>query len=101
MTRESLIALLPMGELVAAIRANGPDLLKGWLPGGVQDLKEPMVRYARQSHLVIKSELVDHNLVTWAYQLEFGKKSSAPGTDTTRSLSSRCGVGGLRPPPSP
>ena len=38
MTSESLIALLPMGELVAALRANGPDLLKGWLSGGVQDL---------------------------------------------------------------
>ena len=44
MTRESLIALLPMGELVAALRANGPDLLKGWLSGGVQDLKEPVLR---------------------------------------------------------
>ena len=46
MTRESLIALLPMGELVAAaaLRANGPELLKGWLSEGVQDLKEPVVR---------------------------------------------------------
>ena len=101
MTSESLIALLPMGELVAALRANGPDLLKGWLPGGVQDLKEPMVRYARQSHLVIKSERVDHNLGTWVHQLGFGEKSSAPGTDTTRSLPCRCGVGGLRLPPYP
>ena len=44
MTRESLIALLPMGELVAALRANGHNLLKGWLSGGVQELKEPVVR---------------------------------------------------------
>ena len=44
MTRESLIALLLMGELVAALRANGPDLLTGWLSGGVQELKEPGVR---------------------------------------------------------
>ena len=44
MTRESLIALLLMGELVAALRAHGHDLMKGWLSGGVQDLKEPMVR---------------------------------------------------------
>ena len=44
MTRESLIALLLMGELVAALRANSPDLLAGWLSGGVQDLKEPVVR---------------------------------------------------------
>ena len=101
MTRESLIALSPMGELVAALRANGPDLLKGWLSGGVQDLKEPVVRQARQSQLVIKYERVDHNLVTWVHQHEFGEKSSAPGTDTTRGLPCRCGVGGLRLPPSP
>ena len=44
MTREGLIALLLMGELVAALRANGPDLLTGWLSGGVQDLREPVVR---------------------------------------------------------
>ena len=44
MTRESLIALSPMGELVAALRANDPDLLKGLLSGGVQGLKEPVVR---------------------------------------------------------
>ena len=44
MTRESLIALLLMGELMAALLANGPDLLTVWLSGGVQDLKEPVVR---------------------------------------------------------
>ena len=44
MTRESLIALLLMRELAAGLRANGPDLFKDWLSGGVQDLKEPVVR---------------------------------------------------------
>ena len=44
MTRESLIALLLMGELVAALSANGSDLLKEWLSGGIQGLKEPVVR---------------------------------------------------------
>ena len=32
-----------MGELVAALRANDPDLFKRWLLGGVQDLGEPVV----------------------------------------------------------
>ena len=32
-----------MGELVAALRANDPDLFKRWLSGGVQDLGEPVV----------------------------------------------------------
>ena len=44
MTRESLIALLLRGELVAALRANGSDLFKGWLSRGIQGLKEPVVR---------------------------------------------------------
>ena len=32
-----------MGELVAALRANGPDAFRCWLFGGVQDLGEPVV----------------------------------------------------------
>ena len=32
-----------MGELVAALRANDPDLFKRWLHGGIQDLGEPAV----------------------------------------------------------
>ena len=43
MTRDTGIALFLMGELVAAIRANDPDLFKRWLSGGVQDLGEPVV----------------------------------------------------------
>ena len=37
------IALFLMGELVAALRANDPDLFKRLLSGGVQDLGEPVV----------------------------------------------------------
>ena len=44
MTRDPRIALFLLGELLAALRANDPDLLKGLLSGGVQDLKEPVVR---------------------------------------------------------
>ena len=43
MTRDTRIALFLMGELVAALRANDPDLFKRWLSGGVQDLGEPGV----------------------------------------------------------
>ena len=32
-----------MGELVAALRANDPDLFKRWLYGGIEDLGEPAV----------------------------------------------------------
>ena len=43
MTRDTRIALVLMEELVAAIRANDPDLFKRWLYGGIQDLGEPAV----------------------------------------------------------
>ena len=43
MTQETRIALFLMGELVAALRANDPDLFKRWLYGGIQDLGEPAV----------------------------------------------------------
>ena len=32
-----------MGELVAALRTNDPDLFKRWLYGGIEDLGEPAV----------------------------------------------------------
>ena len=35
MTRDTRIALFLMGELVAALRANDPDLFKRWLFGGL------------------------------------------------------------------
>ena len=43
MTEETRMALLLMGELVAALRANDPDLFKRWLCGGIEDLGEPAV----------------------------------------------------------
>ena len=43
MTRDTRIALFLMGELVAALRANNPDVFKFWLLGGMQDLGEPPV----------------------------------------------------------
>ena len=43
MTQDTRIALFLMGELVAALRANDPDLFKRWLHGGIQDLGEPAV----------------------------------------------------------
>ena len=32
-----------MGELVAALRANNPDVFNRWLHGGIEDLGEPAV----------------------------------------------------------
>ena len=43
MTRDTRIALFLMGELVAALRANDPDLFKRWLYWGIEDLGEPAV----------------------------------------------------------
>ena len=43
MTCDTRIALFLMGELVAALRANAPDLFKRWLSKGIQDLGEPVV----------------------------------------------------------
>ena len=43
MTRDTRIALFLMGELVAAHRANDPDLFRRWLYGGIEDLGEPAV----------------------------------------------------------
>ena len=43
MTHDTRIALFLMGELVAALRTNDPDLFKRWLYGGIEDLGEPAV----------------------------------------------------------
>ena len=43
MPHDTSIALFLMGELVAALRANDPDLFKHWLYGGIEDLGEPVV----------------------------------------------------------
>ena len=43
MTQNTRIGLFLMGELVAALRANDPDLFKRWLSGGIEDLGEPAV----------------------------------------------------------
>ena len=38
MTRDTRIAWLLMGELVAALRANAPDAFRGLLSEGIQEL---------------------------------------------------------------
>ena len=43
MTQDTRITLFLLEELVAARRANDPDLFKRWLYGGIQDLGEPAV----------------------------------------------------------
>ena len=43
MTTDTRIALLLMGVLVSAVRANAPDSFKRWLLGGLQDLGKPAV----------------------------------------------------------
>ena len=42
-SQDTRIALFLMGELVAALRTNDPDLFKRWLYGGMEDLGEPAV----------------------------------------------------------
>ena len=43
MLQDTRITLFLLAELVAALRANDPDLFKRWLYGGIQDLGEPAV----------------------------------------------------------
>ena len=43
MPQDTRIALFLMGELVAALRANDPDLFKRWVYGGIEDLGGPAV----------------------------------------------------------
>ena len=38
MTRDTRMALFLMGELVAALRANAPDVFRGFLSEGIQEL---------------------------------------------------------------
>ena len=43
MTRATRIALFLVGELVAALRADHPELFRRWLYGGIENLGEPAV----------------------------------------------------------
>ncbi len=43
MLQDTRITLFLLAELVAALRANHPDLFKRWLYGGIEDLGEPAV----------------------------------------------------------
>ena len=43
MPQDTRIALLLLGELVAALRANDPGAFKRWLSGGIHDLGKPAV----------------------------------------------------------
>ena len=43
MLQDTRITLFLLAELVAARRANDPDLFKRWLYGGIQDLGGPAV----------------------------------------------------------
>ena len=43
MLQDTRITLFLVAELVAARRANDPELFKRWLYGGIQDLGEPAV----------------------------------------------------------
>ena len=43
MTQETRMALLLLGQLLAALRANDPDTFKRWIYGGNQDLGKPAV----------------------------------------------------------
>ena len=43
MAKDARIALLLMGQLVVALRANDLDLFKRSLYGGIEDLGEPSV----------------------------------------------------------
>ena len=55
-----------MGELVAALRVNDPDLFNRWLSGGIQDLGEPAVTELLLDWLVpFLSEEEQDRLLGW------------------------------------
>ena len=62
MTQETRIALFLMGELVAALRANDPELFKRWLSGGVQDLGKPMVEELTVPGLALPASHEEENV---------------------------------------
>lgn len=43
MLQDTRLTLFLLAEMVAALRANNPDLFKRWLYGGIEDLGEPAV----------------------------------------------------------
>ena len=43
MFQDTRITLFLLAELIAARRANDPDLFKRWLYGGIEDFGEPAV----------------------------------------------------------
>ena len=83
MTQETRIALLLIGELVTALRANDPDTFKRWLVGGIQDLGKPAVTELMADWMtpLLTKEDADR-LVAWQlwvsfYLRESGHPSSA------------------------
>ena len=66
MPQDTRIALFLMGELVAALRANDPDLFKRWLYGGIQDLGEPAVTELLLDWMdPLISEMKRNRMVAW------------------------------------
>ena len=65
MTQDTRIALFLMGELVAALRANDPDLFKRWLYGGIENLGEPAVTELLLDWLDPFLTVEDH-VILWA-----------------------------------
>ena len=83
MTQETGIALLLIGELVTALRANDPDTFRRWLVGGIQDLRKTAVTELMADWMtpLLTQEDADR-LVAWQlgvsfYFRESGHPSSA------------------------
>ena len=70
MTRDTRITLFWLGELVAELHANDPDLFKRWLCGGVQDLGEPAVTGLLLDWLkLFTTETVRDRQVAWRLEV--------------------------------
>ena len=76
MPHDTRIALLLLGKLVAALRANDPDNFKRWLYGGIQDLRKLAVTELMTDWMtpLLTHEDADR-LVGW----HLGVSKSAPG----------------------
>ena len=84
MTQERRIALVLMGELVTALRANAPDLFKRWLYGGIQDRGKPAVTSLMDDWMtpLLTQEDADR-LMDSAFGRE--RAEARPGTDLVSS----------------
>ena len=85
MLQDTRITLFLLTELVAALRANDPDLFKRWLYGGIQDLGEPAVTELLLDWLDPFITRVERDRIV-AWHLGVSQKSLSWGIETPENI---------------